>query len=198
MVDSPYSGFGRYPLKYAALGLLVPGPKHGYGLYQDFIEWFGSIWKAGQTKFYLTLASLQDEGYLNVTTEPQENRPARKVYHLTDIGYETFLEWLHQPVDSMRSVRVEFIAKLRFFDRLKLPGAVALIDAQIAVLRDMLGEWERASGARAADPFKALVDGFRTRQARFMIEWLEAARPHFEAADGGPIDPHPLPGGATM
>ncbi len=181
MVDSQHSGFGRYPIRYAALGLLVPGPRHGYGLYQDFEEGFGSIWKAGQTKFYVALSALQEEGYLSATTEPQENRPARKVYHLTDVGYETFMGWLRQPIGSMRAMRVELLAKLRFFDRLKLPGAVRLIDRQIAILLKMLDEWERKPGSRAAsDPFYALVDDFRIRQAQFLIEWLEASREHFE------------------
>ena len=45
--------------------------------YRDFEEYFGSIWKAGQTKFYVALSSLLDEGYLT-ELEPQETaQPAR-------------------------------------------------------------------------------------------------------------------------
>lgn len=173
MVDTEHSGFARYPLENVALGLLAVAPKHGYGLYQDFETYFGSIWKAGQTKFYVALASLQEDGYLSVTTEPQENRPARKVYHLTEKGRTAFLEWLREPVRSMRAMRVEFIAKLRFFDLLELPGAQELIDKQIEVYGQMLDEWE---GEMQEDTFEALVYDYRLRQARAIVEWLEAAR----------------------
>jgi PadR family transcriptional regulator AphA len=184
VVDTGHSGFGRYPLQNVALGLLMRGPKHGYGLYQDFTEFFGSIWKAGQTKFYVALADLQKGGSLDATMEPQENRPARKVYRLKDAGREQFLSWLQEPVRSMRTVRVEFIAKLRFFDLLDLEGAGALIDAQIGVFQAMVDEWQGAiagSGAVEADPFYGLVYDFRVRQARFIIEWLEACKSHIAA-----------------
>jgi DNA-binding PadR family transcriptional regulator len=179
LADSRYAGFGRYPLENAALGLLIPGPRHGYGLHQDFAEAFGSIWKAGQTKFYLVLTELEKEGLLGATTEPQEGRPPRKVYHLTEKGRQAFLDWLHQPVRSMRVVRVEFIARLRFFNLLKLPGAADLIDRQIAVFEGMLAEWSQEDPG--PDPFEALVDDFRTRQARFLIDWLHACRAQIDA-----------------
>lgn len=173
MADTEHSGFARYPLANVALGLLAAGPKHGYGLYRDFEEYFGSIWKAGQTKFYVALSSLQDEGYLDAELEPQENRPARKVYHLTEKGRQEFLKWLHEPVYSMRAMRVEFIAKLRFFDLLGEPGAEELIDEEIALFGEMLDEWE---AEEPTDPFYNLVNGYRIRQARAIVEWLEAVK----------------------
>ncbi len=179
MIDTKRGGFAAYSLDFVALGLLMSGPKHGYGLYQDFSRTFDLIWRAEQAKFYVVLASLEEKGFLEVTTEPQEKRPARKVYHITDTGRRAFLSWLRQPVTSMRAVRVEFIAKLRFYNLLKLAGAAQLIDAQIAALQAMRQEWERASETRQRDnpdPFHALVDDFRKRQAAFMIEWLVACK----------------------
>ncbi|NDJ36353.1 MAG: PadR family transcriptional regulator [Chloroflexi bacterium] len=173
------SGFAKYPLRYAALGLLQPGPKHGYGLYQDFSTLFASIWKAGQAKFYVLLNTLEDEGYLGSTREAQAGRPDRKVYHLEESGRQAFAEWVYAPVTSMRSIRVELVAKLRFFDVLDLPDVDRLIDAQIAVLHAMTGEWEGDSPE--GDPFFALVDDFRVRQAQFTQEWLEHCRAWMKA-----------------
>ena len=173
VTETEHSGFTRYPLHNLALGLLAVEPKHGYGLYQDFETYFGSIWKAGQTKFYVALTTLQEQGYLDATLEPQENRPPRKVYHLTDKGREAFLAWLHEPIYSMRAMRVEFIAKLRFFDLLGRPGGDELIDRQIAIYESLLAEWE---AARSPDDFQDLVRDYRIRQARGIIDWLQAAR----------------------
>jgi DNA-binding PadR family transcriptional regulator len=166
------SGFGSYPIRYLALGLLMQGPGHGYQLDQDLEDDFGMIWKAGQTKLYVTLSSLEEEGLLASELEPQENRPDRKVYSLTEKGRRAFREWVSQPVPSLRAARVELIAKLRFYDLLGLPGILELIAAQQEILRSMIVEWEAEQGS-AEDQFLRHVHEFRIRQARFIIDWLK-------------------------
>jgi DNA-binding PadR family transcriptional regulator len=162
VTNAQHSGFTQYRLENIVLGLLIAGPKHGYGLYREFTRSFARIWKAGQAKFYAALSAAE------------ENGTPRKVLHLTEAGRDVFFEWLHQPVLSMQAMRVEFMAKLRFFDLLGLPGSGELIDEQISVLEEMLAEWEHHAHSRSS--FDALVEDFRTRQAHFMIEWLSAAR----------------------
>ena len=169
------SGFGSYPIRYLALGLLMRGPSHGYQLDQDLEEDFELIWKAGQTKLYVTLSSLEEEGLLASELEPQENRPDRKVYRLTDAGRQSFLDWVSSPVPSLRAARVELIAKLGFYDLLDLPGARELITAQLDVLRSMTSEWEEDQ-ADEEDQFLHEVYEFRIRQARFIVDWLEDYR----------------------
>jgi DNA-binding PadR family transcriptional regulator len=189
MVETTHSGFVKYPLHFVALGLLMPGPKHGYRLYQDFVAGFGAgasygtIWKAGQTKFYVTLTTLEKEGFLESSMEPQENRPPRKVYHLTDAGRSRFLDWLSKPVRSMRSIRVEFIAKLRFFELLDLPGMDDLLDTQIEMFHALLDEWENLAPVDDADPFYEIVFDFRKRQAAFLLEWLAACKARMNSAN---------------
>lgn len=165
------AGLGTFPLEYAALGLLMEGPQHGYGLYQQFRREMALIWKAGQANFYLALASLETRGLVSAAAEPQEGRPARKVYTLGEAGRAAFLDWLNTPVDSMRSFRVEFIARLRFFTLLNLPGADTLIARQIAIFERLLDEWEARP---AADLPAAMVADYRKRQARMIVEWLRA------------------------
>lgn len=175
MVLAKHGGFTTYPLEFVALGLLMNHPKHGYVLYQDFTQAFDLIWHAEQAKFYGVLAALEEKEYLRTTTELQVKRPARKVYHITDSGKGAFLTWVRQPVTSMRAVRVEFIAKLRFYSLLKLHGADEFIDNQIATMRTMLKEWELRPDdlkQQETDLVRAWVIDFRRRQAVFMIEWL--------------------------
>lgn len=167
------TGFVNYPLNPIALGLLMLGPGHGYALYQSFQEQFGTIWKAGQTKFYVALNKLEDDGLLAASQEPQAGRPDRKVYRLTDEGRVAFLAWLHEPSDSMRSIRVEFVARLRFFNLLRLDGAERLINLQRDLIRAMIDEWE-AEPPPDDDPFYGLVQDYRIRQAHFILDWLAA------------------------
>jgi len=165
-------GFGAYPLRYLALGLMMKGPSHGYQLDQTLDEDFGMIWKAGQTKLYVTLSTLEEEGLLRSEIEPQENRPDRKVYHLTAKGKNAFLNWVHEPVPSLRAVRVELIAKLRFFYLLQLTGASELIQQQERIFQEMIREWGLEK-EHEDDPFLRLVYDFRINHARFIIDWLD-------------------------
>ncbi len=165
------TGFGRYPLRYLALGLLMGGPSHGYQLDQTLGEVFGMIWKAGQTKLYVTLSNLEKEGLLQIEMERQENRPDRKVYHLTQAGRKEFLEWVEKPVRSLQAVRVELLAKLRFYHWLGLSEPQNLIGAQVDILRIMINEWQ-ADQQREEDIFLRQVYDFRINQAQFIIQWL--------------------------
>jgi DNA-binding PadR family transcriptional regulator len=179
MSETEQSGFARFPLENVALGLLLPGPKHGYGLFQDFEQYFGLIWKAGQTKFYLTLTDLQENGFLDSAIEPQENRPPRKVYYLTDSGREKFMAWVSEPNRSVRGMRVEFIARLRFYNLLDLPGADGLVDRQIEIFDALKDEWQQAARSEKPeeskdkhDHFADLVTSFRVQQVEAIIGWL--------------------------
>ncbi|MFO8036575.1 MAG: PadR family transcriptional regulator [Anaerolineales bacterium] len=172
MIDKKRTGFGSYHIRYLALGLLMDEPGHGYHLDQKLEDDFRMIWRAGQTKLYVTLSGLEEDGLLRSEMEPQENRPDRKIYHLTDQGRKKFLSWVEKPVRSMRAVRVELIAKLRFYYLLDLPGVEGLIEAQQKIFRDMIQEWEKERKGEK-DPFMVRVYDFRIRQASFIIDWLE-------------------------
>jgi PadR family transcriptional regulator AphA len=187
MAETDQSGFARFPLENVALGLLIPGPKHGYGLFQDFEQYFGLIWKAGQTRFYLTLTDLQYNGCLDSTIEPQESRPPRKVYCLTDAGREKFMDWVTRPNRSVRGMRVEFIAKLRFYNLLDLPGADTLVDCQFDIFNTLMEEWQHAAlpekpeeSKDKNDHFADLVYSFRIQQVQTIITWLEEVKQRIE------------------
>lgn len=172
MSSKKRTGFGSYPLRYLALGLLMKGPGHGYQLDQILAEKFGMIWKAGQTKLYVTLSDLEKQGLLRIKMERQKNRPDRKVYHLTKQGRETFLDWVGKPVPSLRAARVELLAKLRFYNWLVLPNAAELIHSQQEIFLEMITEWEKEK-AEEKDPFLVLVYDFRINQAQFITDWLK-------------------------
>jgi len=179
------TGFGSYPLRYLALGLLMKSPNHGYQLDQDLADKFGMIWKAGQTKLYITLSGLEKSGLLRIEIERQENRPDRKVFHLTDLGRTTFLDWVSEPVSSLRAARVELLAKLRFYEWLDLPEPGKLIHAQQDIFQIMIHEWQ-ADQTQESDSFLRYVYDFRINQAQFINDWLAEFKKNLLPGEGGP------------
>lgn len=169
----PHADTGSHALEALVMGLLIPGPQHGYHLYQEYESSFGAIWKIGRSKFYAVLKDLHNRGRLEFESEVSPDTPPRKVYHLKESGRVLFMDWVYQPVKPIRKVRVEFLAKLRFFDLLLLPEPNRLILAQRMVCEDEIRRWEVNQSNTPTDPFLLRVYDFRIRQARFVLDWLE-------------------------
>lgn len=171
------------PIENAALGLLLREPKHGYSLYRDFVTGFEPFWKVGQTKFYVTLNKLEDSGLLYSIKQPQVGKPARKVYHLTAAGKKQFEAWLHQPVQSIRAIRIELMAKLRLFDLLHLPGVEAFIDRQISALKDLLHQGDDVTEREDDDGFFEALNDYRKRQIDAITTWLADYKSRVKESD---------------
>jgi DNA-binding PadR family transcriptional regulator len=154
------------------LGLLMLEPCHGYELYQQFSQDLGRVWQLGLSKLYAQLKQLQEAGLIKAQMEPQPSRPARKVYHLTPEGRAVFLEWVRQPTPYLRHIRVEFLARLYFFQKLALDGLDELVARQQAVCQDQVERFERLT-AEADDEFRRCVLEFRRGQLVAVIRWLD-------------------------
>jgi PadR family transcriptional regulator AphA len=158
------------------LGLLMEGPMHGYDLHRRVEKELGRIWRMGISNIYGALKRLEQAGQVESTLNPQENRPPRKVYHITPAGRKSFLAWVRQPVPTMRAMRVEFPAKLYFVRALGLEGARELIAAQETVCRERVERLERSAAQCGPHDLDRLIFDFRRRQVEAILEWLKFCR----------------------
>jgi DNA-binding PadR family transcriptional regulator len=154
------------------LGLLIAGPRHGYELYQEFDRELGRVWELGLSKLYAQLKQLEEAGLVEAQTEPQPSRPARKVYHLTPEGRAVFVDWVRQPTPYLRHIRVEFLARLYFFQWLALDGLDDLVARQQAVCQDQIARFERMA-TETDDSFRRCVLEFRRGQLEAVVGWLD-------------------------
>jgi DNA-binding PadR family transcriptional regulator len=132
----------------------------------------GRVWQIGRSQLYAQLKQLEEDGLVIAGIEPQANRPDRKVYNLTDRGRQVFLDWVQSPTPYLRYLRVEFLARLYFFQKLSLPGFHRLVDEQQAVCREQAARFEELA-ARAEDDYERLVFEFRSGQLEAVVVWLE-------------------------
>ncbi len=171
--------------QWVLLGLLTRKPMHGYELHQFFAapSPLGRVWHLGISQMYKLLKELENLGYVEVSVEPQESRPDKKVYHVTPSGREAFLQWLQTPVSGIRLIRIEFLGKL-FLARTLDPQIVGrVIDVQLEDCQALLAELrEEISG----EAFEDLVLRFRKGQMEAAIEWLGYCRRAL--VPGGPED----------
>lgn len=154
------------------LGVLMSGPRHGYDLYQELDKGLGRVWQVGLSQAYAQLKQLEEIGLVTSQVEPQEGRPARKVYQITAEGRDLFLDWVRRPVPYLRHIRVDFLARLYFYRRLPLDGLDDLVERQKAVCREQIERFAHMTG-EAEDHFRKLVLEFRIGQLEAAVEWLD-------------------------
>ncbi len=129
-------------LRHAVLGVLLPGPLHGYAVRAALDERIGDFWPINHGQVYATLERLRRDGW--VATIPDEAGDRRR-FTLTERGRHFFTDWLREPGQTGRGDGLgfdDFLARLVVCQR---QGDIELsrrtIEAQqrrCALLRDRL------------------------------------------------------------
>ena len=101
-------------LKFALLGFLQSDPKTGYDLKQVMDKSTNHFWHAKQSQIYTTLKQMEIDGLVESHAEPQESRPDRKVYTITESGISAMHDWLQQPVTKLETPKQLLLLKLFF------------------------------------------------------------------------------------
>lgn len=155
------------------LGILALGDATGYEIRKMVRE--GSLALVAEASFgsiYPALAQLAKEGLITCRSEPQEGRPDKKIYAITEAGREALRRVLQQPPEPDR-VRSDFLAALLFAEAV----APERIPALLFLRREQLG-----SQIAALEPL--LDDEALTCTQRFVLRYglnqLKAARAFLE------------------
>ncbi|MBI1239189.1 MAG: PadR family transcriptional regulator [Alphaproteobacteria bacterium] len=114
------------------LGLLTYGEATGYEIKKRLEE--GAIGQVTGVSFgaiYPALTRLAEDGLLSARDEPQDKRPDKKVYALTEKGRAALIEALLEPVGEDR-FRSPFIFVMSLADLLPPERVQRLIDQRIA------------------------------------------------------------------
>jgi len=93
----------------------------GYDLKKTFDDTIDFFWSAQMSQIYRELNNLEEKGLVRSEIKPQEKRPDRKVYQITEEGRNTFLNWLNKfPSQLSQNKRSRFLMRLFFSSRIKL------------------------------------------------------------------------------
>jgi PadR family transcriptional regulator, regulatory protein AphA len=168
----------RLPLttELALLGFLYEQPMYGYEIHQRMSDpaGLGQVWQLKQSQLYALMGKLEEEGFLSTELQPQEARPPRKVFHLTPVGTQVFIDWLHSPVEHGRDMRLDFLVKLYFIQKEGVEAIRGLIQKQREVVLGWLNyQDEHAAPAQAPLAYEWFVREFRTEQNRSFLVWLD-------------------------
>lgn len=166
--------FPSFP--YALLGLLVPGPMHGYELHKQISDpqGIGFIWHTKLPNLYAQLDQLEKKKWVTFNIQTSESRPARKIYELTEEGKQEFNSWLESPAMHPREMRQDFILRLYFMQHYKPEELNRFLRVQLTHCRSWAQVTsEQIDSEGTAFTYRNSVLHFRYEQINGYITWLE-------------------------
>lgn len=98
-------------LPHVILTVLSTRDATGYDITKEFSYSIGYFWKASHQQVYRELNKMAKNGLVTCVLEPQEGKPDRKVYSITDLGREALFGWFQESTQHP-TIRDEFSAKL--------------------------------------------------------------------------------------
>jgi DNA-binding PadR family transcriptional regulator len=169
-------------LEYAILGFLNYQPFTGYDLKKLFDTSVRHFWTADQSQIYRTLARLTEQGLAEVERVEQQDRPDRKIYHITPAGRDAFVRWLGGPFPNEASrsgplVQVFFAAQLsdeEVLAKFKIAREIfrTVLDRYEQV-PDQVKEYEIQIPSPREHYFWMLTLDLGVRTMRAQLEWAE-------------------------
>lgn len=159
--------------EFAVLGILAQRPMHGYEMAHCFErEELREVYPIEQSMLYTHVRKLEERGLICGSEERVGQRPPRKTYSLSQGGNAALEEWLNEPVERMRQVRVEFLMKLYFLHSNDASAELNLLRRQLEVC----GEYHTRLSERVENStgFTRLVAMSKQSAAEATIGWLRA------------------------
>jgi len=129
-------------LEFAVLGFLNYHPYTGYDLKKIFDNSVQHFWHADQSQIYRTLARLTEQGKVKMEKIPQEDRPDRKVYTITEAGRLEFLKWLASP-PAMEGPHSSPLVQVFFTGSLSDEAALVKFEGFAGMMRAILAQYEQ-------------------------------------------------------
>ena len=132
-------------VKTVCLGMLTSGPASGYDLKKEFASSFAHFFAAGYGSIYPALSWLLDNDLVSCQEIPQEGKPDRKVYRISEEGHQFLLKALKN-TEPCHKIRSEFLATICFAHLMPPEDVQVILDhrlAEIASFQCMVREFEQ-------------------------------------------------------
>lgn len=172
------------------LSHLAVGPMHGYELKRRVSA--TTAFTLHNNALYPALRRFEEAGAVTKTAVPQDGRPPRHVYELTDVGRELLHDMLAELPPELAGSEEEFLTRLGMFDELTpderrgvLAARSAALDARHAHLTDLAERAERSSGNRR---WGGLVVRALLQRVDAERSWLDTLADRVDDVDAGPAD----------
>jgi len=173
---------------------LRSGPAHGYELRKRVEQTTGVV--LHNNSLYPALKRFEEAGAVTRTVQPQDGRPPRLVYTLTEVGHELLHDMLADFPPEQAADDVEFLARLGQFSLLNSAERAAVLAARTRAVRDQLAHLfaMRDLAIAHGERWGELAAAELIRRHSNELAWLaELAGLAAQPGPGPAPDPQPAP-----
>jgi DNA-binding PadR family transcriptional regulator len=101
-------------LPHGLLGLLTYGESTGYELMKIFEASLNNFWHAQSSQIYRELDRMEEKGLVTSRHVPQEGKPNKRVYAITDSGKDALQEWLLKAWPAHENQHISILMRVFF------------------------------------------------------------------------------------
>jgi DNA-binding PadR family transcriptional regulator len=168
---------------------LRSGPAHGYELRKRVEQTTGFV--LHNNSLYPALRRFEEAGAVTKTAEPQQGRPPRLVYTLTDVGHELLHDMLADLPAEQAADDSEFLARLGQFSLLNSAERAMVLATRTRAVHELLTHTQMmrdlavASGERWGALVTTELISRYTRELAWLAELADlAAQPDLDPGAG--------------
>jgi DNA-binding PadR family transcriptional regulator len=169
-------------LAHAILVCIADEPMTGYELAKRFDNSVGFFWRANHQQIYRELRLLGEKNWILGETIPQEGRPNKTVFAITEQGKTELYAWSGFKAE-LPSIKEEFLLKFYALDRVNIPALVQQVRERTQLHRERLALYEKIldrhykSEARLSRAAKGKLMGLKAglMTERGWLGWCEEA-----------------------
>jgi PadR family transcriptional regulator, regulatory protein AphA len=173
-------------LPHTILGFLSLGSMTGYELKRFMDNSTQFFWHAELSQIYPSLKQLEAKGLVKAEVIPQDGRPDKKIYSITETGRGALSAWLSEPLDETPPTKSPVLLKIFFMESLGKEDILAQMRCQLEAQRARLKryqqetrrniqEFAQTSGLATRGVLWELVRQYGELQTQTSILWLENA-----------------------
>lgn len=179
-------------LRHAILVLLQDQEASGYDLAREFANSIGLVWNATHQQIYLELGKLRDQHMVDYRHVPQEGKPDKKLYSITEGGRQELIRWLRKPAGPPR-IRDAFMVKIAGGELADTPVLLSELEIVSKYRRERLATFEALAKKLDEQGRENNLYGYLTVRRgildqRAWLQWAEEVRQSLQnsLADASP------------
>jgi DNA-binding PadR family transcriptional regulator len=151
---------------------LRSGPAHGYELRKRVEQTTGVV--LHNNSLYPALKRFEEAGAVTKTAQPQEGRPPRLVYTLTEVGHDLLHDLLADFPPDQAADETEFLARLGQFSLLNSAERSVVLAARTRAVQTQLAHVQamHTLAIERGERWGALVAAELIRRHEHELSWL--------------------------
>jgi DNA-binding PadR family transcriptional regulator len=162
-------------LAHTILTVLCEREASGYDISKQFEETMACYWTASQQQIYRELGRIERNGWARCQVVPQQGKPDRKVYAITEAGRQELRQWAAEP--SMPTpIREDLLVKVLGGPYADPEQLVAEVRRRRAVHAGQLASYREKEALVHSHPDLPLQEQYRYLTLRrgilFEQEWI--------------------------